>query len=141
MKRVFVLVLGLVLTLSCLLSLSACTMESKIAGTYEMVSVSGTLTYNGVTTELGEDLYDYYRITLNRDGTALIESKGADSTAKIEEEGTWEYEDDLIKLKSRPSGITVVEEMEWKDGVITYEAEQSGQGMAIKMTLILEKQE
>ena len=141
MKRILSLALGLVLALGCFVILPSCGMERKIAGTYEMVEISGTLTMNGQTVELDEDLYDYYRITLNKDGTAEIESKGAGSTLKVEEEGTWEYEDDVIKLKSKPSGITVVEEMEWDDDVITYEAEQSAQGMTIKMTLILEKQD
>ena len=139
MKKILSFVLIVSMLLTCMVVFASCDTSSKVAGTYEMVSVTGSLTYQGETIPLDEDLYDYYRITLEKDGTALVESKGADSTSKIEEEGTWEYEDGVIKLKSNTSGITVVEEMEWKDDKITYVAEESGQGMKIKMTLILEK--
>ena len=105
-----------------------------------MISISGSISYGGETIELEEDLYDYYRITLNKDGSCLIESKSSTSTALIENEGTWEYDDGELKIKSVSYGATVVELMEWDDGVITYDCEQSAQGMTIKMRLILKKQ-
>ena len=138
MKKLLSFTLALVLILSCAALVSCNT--NDIAGIYEMVSVSGTVSYGGQTVELGKDLYDYYRITLNKDGTCKIESKSADSTAKVEQDGTWEYEDDLLKIKSTTSGVTVVEEMQWKDGVITYDAKQSASGMTINMHLVLERQ-
>lgn len=139
MKKILSLILVTVLLLSCVSVLSSCGMKAKIAGTYEMVSISGTATYNGVTTELEEGLYEYYRLTLNKDGSALIEAKGKNNSSKIEQEAEWDYKDGVIKLKSAPMGITVVEEMEWDDGVITYEAKESAQGMTVNMKLILEK--
>lgn len=140
MKKILTLAMALALIATCAFHLISCGGRDDVVGTYEMVSVSGTVTYNGQTVELSEDLYEYYRIILDRDGTAKIESKASNSTLKVEEEGTWEYEDGVLKVKSSPSGIAVVEEMKWENGTITYEAEQSGQGMTIKMTLVLQKQ-
>lgn len=139
MKKILSLILVTVLLLSCVSVLSACGTKAKIAGTYEMVSISGTITQNGQTVNLDEDLYEYYRLTLNKDGSALVESKGKNNTSKVEQEGEWDYEDGVIKLKSVQMGITVVEEMEWDDGVITYEAKESGQGMSVNMKITLKK--
>jgi len=138
-KKILSLILVTVLLLSCVSVLSSCGMKAKIAGTYEMVSISGTITQNGKTVNLDEDLYEYYRLTLNKDGSALVESKGKNNTSKVEQEAEWDYKDGVIKLKSVQMGITVVEEMEWNDGVITYEAKESGQGMTVNMKVTLEK--
>ena len=141
MKKLLAIILSVVTCFACLSLVSSCANNSKCVGTYEMVSITGTMTYNGQTTQLDESLYEYYRITLNKDGTALVESKGNNTTSKIENEGTWEYKNNKVRLKSTQAGITVVEEMDWKDGVITYVANQSGQGMEISMNLVLEKVE
>ncbi|MBE5742780.1 MAG: hypothetical protein E7360_05670 [Clostridiales bacterium] len=141
MKKLLAIILSVVTCFACLSLVSSCGNNSKFVGTYEMVSITGTMTYNGQTTQLDESLYEYYRITLNKDGTALVESKGNNTTSKIENEGTWEYKNNKVRLKSTQAGITVVEEMDWEDGVITYVANQSGQGMEISMNLVLEKVE
>lgn len=141
MKKLLSLTLIICLIATCVIALASCnSQENKMVGTYEMVSISGTITYNGTTVQLEEDLYEYYRIILNKDGSCAIESKGKANTSKVEQEGTWEYENDTLKIKTNSSGITVVEEMQWKDGTITYNAEQNASGMKIKMSLILEKQ-
>ncbi len=139
MKKILSVMLVVALSLSCVLMLSACG-NSEVAGTYEMVSISGTVTSYGQTIPLSEDLYDYYRIILNEDGTATVQSKAKGNTTVIEQDGTWEFEDNKVKLKSTTAGVSVVEEMDWKDGTITYVANQSAQGMTISMTLVLEKQ-
>ena len=139
MKKFLSLIVAVVLLVSCFAFVSCNGID--LAGTYEMTGISGTITYNGQTVELEEDLYDYYRIVLNKDGSCKIESKGADSTAKIEQEGTWEYEDEVLKVKTVTSGVTVVEEMKWDDGVITYDAKQSASGMTINMQLTFQRQE
>ena len=69
MKKILSVMLVVALSLSCVLMLSACGKNSQVAGTYEMVSISGTVTMNGQTVTLSEGLYDYYRIILNDDGT------------------------------------------------------------------------
>ena len=140
MKKILCLALSIILLLGCVCTLASCGKKAKIVGTYEMVSIEGTVTYNGVTTKLDEDLYEYYRIILNEDGTAVVEAKAKNNTTKIEQEGEWEYKNGVIKLKSSPMGVTVVEELQWDDGIITYEATQNAQGMNISMKIKLEKQ-
>ena len=60
MKKILSVMLVVALSLSCVLMLSACGKNSQVAGTYEMVSISGTVTMNGQTVTLSEGLYDYY---------------------------------------------------------------------------------
>ena len=142
MKKILSLTLAVFLIAACLLTLASCGAASELVGTYEMSSISGAITYAGQTVTIDEDYFDYYRITLEKGGACKVESKAADSTAKIEQEGTWEYDEETEKLtvKSTKDGITVIEEMKWKDGVITYNAELSEGGMKLKMRLKLEKQ-
>lgn len=147
MKKILSSALLLTLLVAFALTLTSCSlpffkkdMTDEIAGTYEMVRISGTVTYNGQTIDLEEDLYEYYRITLDEDGTCTVEAKGAGNTSKIENEGTWEYEDGTLEIKTETNGVTVVEEMEWEDDVITYDAKETTSGMTIKMHLVLEKQ-
>ena len=142
MKKILSLMLVVILAFGCVFALASCGEKSgsEITGVYELESIEGTMSYNGETVELDESLYEYYRITLEKDGTALIESKAAGSTGvRIEEEGTWEYEDGKLELKSSPQGITVVEEMEWDDGVITYTTEQYSGGISMSFTMVLKK--
>ena len=104
-----------------------------------MVSISGSVTANGMTTQLSTDLYEYYNIILNEDGTAKVESQAAGTTTKVEGDATWEVEDGKIQLITRTSGVKVVEEMDWEDGTLTYVANQTASGMTISMTIVLEK--
>ena len=139
MKKTISTLLSMLCAFVLIVMLGACNANSQYVGTYKMVSISGTVTANGITTELNTDLYDYYNITLNADGTAKVESKAAASTALVEAEGTWEVKDGKIRLMSESAGVTVVEEMNWENDTITYVAEQSASGMTISMTLVLQK--
>lgn len=139
MKRIVSLVLTVITVLSCVFAFSSCSMKDKISGTYEMTDISGSITANGTTQKITKDLYEYYTIELEKNGKGEIRSKGANGV-QVEEDITWEWEDDVLKIKSKPNGITIVEEMEWNDGVITYKAKQSAEGMTINMTIVLEKQ-
>ena len=142
MKKLLSFVLVIYLIAACLLTFVSCGKNSELVGTYEMSSISGLMSYNGQTIELDEDLYEYYRITLKRNGSCKIESKAADSSSKIEQEGTWEYfeESGILAIKSEDNGVTVIEEMKWKDGIITYDVEQTVSSAKIKMRLKLKKQ-
>ena len=140
MKKISISILAVMMCMMCLLAFTAC-QNSPYVGTYEMVSISGTMTVYGQTIKLTKDLYEYYRITLNEDGTAKVQSKAVNNTTAIEADGTWEFVDGKIFLKSTTSGITTVEEMTWEDGVITYSANQSAQGISMEMTIVLEKQQ
>lgn len=144
MKKFLSIALVLIISVSCL-AFTSCGFigggDDDITGVYEMVEVSGTITYGGTTYPLSEDLYEYYTITLNEDGTAIIDAKGNGSSA-IREEAKWEYDEPDLKVKSVRGGYTVVEEMQLKDGVITYDMPaqyDSLTGMTIEMNLVLEK--
>ena len=140
MKKTLATFFTVICTFICIFMLGSCNENAKYAGTYKMVSITGSMTINGETTQLSTDLYEYYNIILNKDGTAVVESKGAQTVGMaVENEGTWEYEDGKIKLKSRNSGITVVEEMTLEGDTLTYVAEQAASGVSISMTIVLEK--
>ena len=140
MKRVVSLALVLMMVLTCMLAFASCGQEKKMVGTYEMVSISGTMTYNGETVQLDKNMYEYYRIILEKDGVVTIESKGTNGIA-YEEEGEWKWDDDVLKIWTKPEGspTRVLEEMEWEDDTITYTANQTAEGMTISMTIVLEK--
>ena len=144
MKKLLALTLAIIMALGCTFCLFSCSNDAEIAkkipGVYEMTDISGYIKQGASTVELTKELYDYYTITLNEDGTALIESKG--NGVVYDEEGTWKYEGGKLKLTSAPSGISVVEEMEWKDDVITYKTKQSlGGGDSIEMNMTLTKKQ
>ncbi len=138
MRKILVLIMTVATSMIFILSLSACE-NAKYAGTYEMISISGQMTMNGQTTEITKDLYEYYRIVLEEDGSAKVQSKGKANTTAVEMEGSWEYTDGKIILKSSNSGINTIEEMLWEKGKITYSASQSGAGYTIEMDIVLQK--
>ena len=147
MKRIVSLALVLMMVLTCVVSFASCDLgkkrqEKKMLGTYEMVSISGTISYNGETIQLEKDLYEYYRIILEKDGVVTIEAKGTNGAA-TEEEGEWEWDtdDEVLKVWTKPEGspVRVLEKMEWEDDTITYTANQTVEGMTISMTIVLEK--
>lgn len=145
MKKLLTVLILIALCLSCMTMMISCDImnigiKKEIVGVYEMTDISGSMSANGQTISLSKDLYEYYRITFNKDGTAKVESKAVGNTAKIEQEATWEWDDGKIELKSNPQGVTVVEELDWNDGVITYKATQSAQGITIVMNITLKKQ-
>ncbi len=142
MKKLLSFALAVLLMAACLFTLASCGAASEVVGTYEMSSLAGAITYAGQTVSIDEDYFEYYRITFEKNGSCKVESKMEESTAKIEQEGTWEYDEETgkITVKSDNAGVTVIEEMKWKDGIITYNAELSEAGMKLKMRLKLEKQ-
>ena len=140
MKKLTALTLAVLMLVTCSLCLFSCgdNMTAKIAGTYSMTAISGTITAGGQTIELGTDLYDRYDIVLNKDGTAKIISAGKGSL-EIEQAATWKYEGGKLKVISETAGVKVTEAMDWKDNVITYETKQSTTDMEISMKITLTK--
>lgn len=139
MKRFLISTLLVAISVMALLSFVGCS-NFMYAGTYEMVGLSGEVTVSGQTIQLNEDLFDYYRIILNEDGSAKIQSKAKSSTTSVEAEGTWEFSDGKLKIKhTNSAGITTIEEMDLENGKITYNASQTIQGMNVQMQIVLEK--
>ena len=138
MRKILVLIMTVAMSMIFILSLSACEI-TKYAGTYEMISISGQMTMYGQTTEITKDLYEYYRIILEEDGSAKVQAKGKANTTAVEMEGSWEYSDGKILLKSSNSGINTIEEMLWEEGKIIYSTSQSGADYTIEMDIVLQK--
>ena len=140
MKKTWTIALVVVLTLGCVMAFAACA-NREIVGVFEMEEISGTLEMNGRTTTLDKSLYEFYTIEFKNDGTVLMRAKGANTVNQtIETEGTWTMSGNTVKVKSTQNGLSVVEEMTYEDGVLTYTTKQSGGGVSIDMTLTLKKQ-
>lgn len=135
MKKAISLACALLIVLTCALSLASC---GGITGIYEMTSLTGTKTVDGVTTELSMDEYDYYTINLRDDGTAIMKSKIVNRSPAYIAYYTWEYEGTTLTLTNLESGNVQV--MTLKDGVIIYTAKNASIGVGkADMTLVLEK--
>ena len=135
MKKILSLSCTLIIILGCVLSLNSC---GKITGVYEMTSLTGTMTVDGVTTELSADNYEYYTINLREDGTAILRSKIVNRTPPYTGYYTWEYEGTTLTLTNLETENVMVMTME--DGVITYTATNANiNGGKATMTMILEK--
>ena len=143
MKKKTALVAATLVVVMCLaIVLTAC--NFTYAGTYEMESISGTITVNGETTRVNKNMYEYYRLILKFNGKAIVESKGALSGGtSIEAEGKWKYEDGKILLKSGAGQFATIEEMDIEGDTITYKINQSVtegyQSMTINVVIVLKK--
>ncbi len=139
MKKTLTVMVTIVVLLVCVLSLTACN-KLKIVGVYEMTDIKGYMSVNGEITQLTTDLYEYYTLEFKKNGTAIVKSKASGSSgAYVENEATWTEEDGVIKVKTKQNGMTVVEEMVWDDGVITFTSKQSAQGITIDATITFTK--
>ncbi len=111
--------------------ISACTPNYKeVAGTYEMVSISGEV--NNIT--VSTDSYEYYTMILEANGKATVKSK-AKGGVSYEAHAKFSYKDGKIKLVTTNGSASVTEEMEYADGVITYIVDTE----AIKLNIVLER--
>ena len=112
----------------------------EYVGTYEMVNISGTLTYKGYTIKLDKSLYKYFRVTLSEDGTALVESGQANTTTVYSASGTWSDNGNIINIISYVNGEAIVEQMTWDNGKITYITRQTISGIICNIKVVLKKE-
>ena len=135
MKRALSLVFASILLLCSALSLASC---GGITGTYEMTSIEGIKVVDGFRSEITMDDYDYYRITLNDNGTGILKSKLAGRSDVYKAYFSWSYEGTTLTLTNLETGN--VQTMTLEDGVITIISNGTdGVRDGINMTLILEK--
>ena len=101
----------LTLTLMTLFTLGGCkTIKNwKHAGTYELYSMTGDLSLND---------FEYYRITLEKNGDCLIESKSKIGGVEYSAEATYEINDDIIKIYTKTATATLTETFDFIDGEI-----------------------
>ena len=142
MKKAFSLILVLILAIGCTFSVASCG-NSEVAGVYELADISGSMTVDGVTQPLSKDLYEYYTMILEEDGTGKVASKGVNTgNTSVEYNIEWEYEDTTLKIYTLTMGIRVAETMTLSNGVITYSVvnQNLGNNSYITMHLTLNKQ-
>ena len=139
MKRLF----PTVMLLCVILSLFSCSSPdvSEIVGTYDLIELTGTLTYGETEYELDKDSYEYYQIILREDGTACIRSKSLFTMADVSREGTWKYSFGSIKITGKKEGNELTEKLRLKDGVLIYTTNVSDDSSALSLRLVLKKQE
>lgn len=125
------LALVICMAISCML-LSGCNFKNReVAGTYNMTSCSGSI--NGTT--ITEENYEYFTMILEINGKGTVKAKGkGNGTPSYEASGIYTYEDGKIKLTSQNSGVTVTEEYDYADGVITYSFNQGSVNFTITLT-------
>ena len=137
-KTVFALILMIIAV-----SFTACSSPdvSEIVGTYDLIELTGTLTYGETEYELDKDSYEYYQIILREDGTACIRSKSLFTMADVSREVTWKYSFGSIKITGKKEGNELTEKLRLKDGVLIYTTNVSDDSSALSLRLVLKKQE
>ena len=107
MKKVFVLLLVMV----SFLSLAGCKRlkNREYAGTYELYYMSGSFSLSD---------FEYYTITLEKNGDCKIASKSPYNSQVYSATATYEVEDGKIYIYSKVGGATVTEVYDYVDGEI-----------------------
>ena len=118
-------VLVVLLLAATVLTFVGCTPYAEEAGVYECYEI----TLNGVN---AMSQFEYYRITLNADGSCIVESKGAGQSTTYEAEATFSIEGDKITVVTRPGVATVTEVYDYIDGEIIMNATAQGVTMNAK---------
>lgn len=103
--------------------------DPVVVGRYEMYSISGQI----YGTPLTVDMYEYYRMIFNADGTFSVQSKGT-TGATVEINGTYTYDyDGVISASTKNNGIMVTEEYQYSSGKITYSQKSTGVSITIRL--------
>lgn len=111
-----------------------CGKYSEVEGTYEMSSVSGNI--GGI--EIDESTYEYFRIILEANGKAKVQSKGtAQGSVAYEATGTFVYENGEIQVTATNGSVSTTEVYQYQDCVITYSVDTP----QMKFTITLKKAE
>ena len=109
-KIIVVLLLAVIV-----LAFVGCTPYAKEAGVYECYEIK----VNGID---AMSQFEYYRITLNADGTCIVESKNAGQTSAYKAEATFSIEDGKINVVTRQGTASVTETYDYIDGEIIMDA-------------------
>ena len=112
-------VLVVLLLVATLMTFVACTPYAEQAGVYECYEIE----LNG---QNYLSAYEYYRITLNADGSCLVESKGAGQSTVYEARATFSIENDKITIVTTNGAATATEVYDYIDGVIIMNATAQG---------------
>lgn len=123
-----------------MLALAACggpTME-EVVGEYEMTDVSVTVDYEGTAITAGKEFFDYFRMTLKEDGTAIVSAKYSTGDT-YSQSGTYTCGGGKIRMTTTENGVSVTEKYKYSDGVISFETSVATPKMKISMSIALTK--
>ena len=118
-------VLVVLLLAATLLTFVGCTPYAKEAGVYECYEIK----VNGVN---AMSQFEYYRITLNADGTCIVESKGVGQATTYKAEATFSIENEKISIVTRQGAASVTEVYDYVDGEIIMDTSAQGITMYAK---------
>ena len=110
-KILFILTL-----ITSLFALTSCTLLNSIIKPYE--EEAGVYNLYHMTGDLKVSMYEYYRITLNADGTCLVESKGVNNSQIYSSAATFTIKDGKINIVTRSGAASVTEVYDYVDGEI-----------------------
>ena len=112
-------ILLFLITLSSLFALTSCGLVDEIKGLFNPYEEeAGVYNLYEMTGDLDVSMYEYYRITLNADGTCLVESKGVNSSQVYSSTATFSIENGKISVVTRAGSASVTEIYDYVDGEI-----------------------
>jgi len=118
-------VLVVILIVGILFAFTSCGPYAKEAGVYECYE----LKLNGIPSL---ELYEYYRITLNKDGTCLVESKGVAQSSSYSANATFSIKDGKIEIVTTNGSQSVTEVYDYVDGEIHMQGSAMGVTLSAK---------
>ena len=118
-------ILAVLLLATLLFTLVGCGKYSEEAGVYECYQIK----LNG---QNYMSAYEYYRITLNADGTCVVESKAVGQASAYKAEATFSIEDGKISVYTQSGGTTITEVYDYVDGEIIMNTTIAGVTMYAK---------
>ena len=124
MKNLRKIAILLVLVMASLLLVS-CAPYTEEAGVYECYELR-------IDSKDCLSLYEYYRITLEADGTCVVESKGVDNSSTYKAAATFSIKDNKITVVTTNGAASVTEVYDYIDGEIIMETTISGMKMYAK---------
>ncbi len=118
-------ILAVLLLAMLLFTLVGCGKYTKEAGVYECYEIR-------VNGQNYMSAYEYYRITLNADGTCVVESKAVGQASAYKAEATFAIEDSKISIYTQSGWTTITEVYDYVDGEIIMDTTISGVPMYAK---------
>lgn len=128
MKNLRKIAILLVLVMASLLLVS-CAPYTEEAGVYECYEI--TLNSQDCLSS-----YEYYRITLEANGTCIVESKGADNSSAYKATATFSIKDNKITVVTTNGAASVTEVYDYIDGEIIMDTTVSGYTMYAKFARV-----
>ncbi len=109
--------------------LVSCAPYAEEAGVYECYDIT-------INSQDCLSRYEYYRITLEANGTCVVESKGIDNPSTYKAVATFSIENDKITVVTTNGSASVTEVYDYIDGEIIMDTTVSGYTMYAKFARV-----